>query len=104
MMGYLSRFALTGNPNAIASCPPGKKGGNDSCLPRWKKWSNEEGGPKAIVFNADFDEAQISMMTEELTFQGIKDEMDAWLLTLPAPQPRGVAAYVTGFFQFSKPW
>jgi para-nitrobenzyl esterase len=104
MMEYLSRFALTGNPNALASCPPGMNGGNGSCLPKWQKWSNKAGGPKAIVFNADFDHAQIGMMTEELTIEGVTAEMNAWVNSLLDPSQKFKAGYTTGVFQFSKPW
>jgi len=100
MMRYLSRFARTGNPNALSSCPPWMEGSSHAmCLPKWKKWSNVPGAPKAIVFDADFDRAHITMMNEELTVEGVTAELNAAISGLPPN-----AQYVARFFQFSKPW
>ncbi|MDA8137562.1 MAG: carboxylesterase family protein [Desulfobacteraceae bacterium] len=54
MMKYLANFAYTGNPN----------GGS---LPQWDKWSNQAGAPKAILFDANADQALLAMSTEEVS-------------------------------------
>jgi len=101
MMSYLSRFARTGNPNALASCPPSMRGSShDSCLPKWKKWSNDPGS-KAIVFDADLNRAKISMMTEELTVEGVTAEFEAAMTNMGFSNFEKMAARI---FQFSKPW
>ena len=56
MMAYLAQFALTGDPD--------KQG---SHLPEWEEWSNINGEAKAIVFDATKTEADIDMMSEEVT-------------------------------------
>jgi para-nitrobenzyl esterase len=53
MMKYLANFAYTGNPNGWG-------------LPIWKKWSNEEGRTKNIVFDADYSKAILEMSNEEV--------------------------------------
>jgi para-nitrobenzyl esterase len=53
MMAYLANFAHYGNPNG-----PG--------LFEWNQWSNVEDEPKVIVFDSDFDNAQIVMDNEEV--------------------------------------
>ena len=68
MMEYMANFARTGKP----------KGHH---LPKWKEWSNKEGKDKAIVFDADFDDPLIDMSGEEVTFDGVKAELDAELAT-----------------------
>lgn len=50
MMDYLGSFVWTGNPN-ITSFP----------RPIWPQWSNTEGKPKVIVFDADLDTYNISV-------------------------------------------
>lgn len=69
MMAYVAQFARAGDPNAAGSG-----------LPRWEAWSNTAGGPKSVVFDATFTDAKISMMTEEVTADGVRDEVQ----TLPA--------------------
>lgn len=64
MMVYVAQFAATGNPN-------GQR------LTEWQKWSNTAGEPKCIVFDASYTEAKISMMTTELTFEGVRAEVNA---------------------------
>lgn len=61
MMAYVAQFAATGNPDA-----PG------SGLPEWEQWSNTDGGPKCIVFDATFTEADIGMMSEEVTVEDVQ--------------------------------
>jgi para-nitrobenzyl esterase len=55
MLRYTAQFARTGDPN-----PPGGE------LPVWKPWAKEPGAAKAIVFDADEQQARISMTSEEL--------------------------------------
>jgi para-nitrobenzyl esterase len=66
VMGYAAQFAATGDPN---------KAGIG--LPRWESWSNTPGGPKCIVLDGTFTEAKISMMTEEVTADGVRAEVEA---------------------------
>jgi para-nitrobenzyl esterase len=102
MMRYLSSFARTGNPNALSSCPPWMEGSSHaSCLPKWKKWSNAPGSPKSIVFDADFDQAHIMMMNEELTVEGVTAELEAAMTSKGLSDYEKAAARI---FQFSKPW
>lgn len=56
MMGYLRNFAHAGEP-----------GSPDPAVPVWEPWSNEAGGPKHILLDADPDRALIRMSSEELT-------------------------------------
>lgn len=58
MMDYLISFVHTGNPG---------DGGRPEDLPLWQAWSNEPGGPKSMVFNAGYEEAEVFMMREEYT-------------------------------------
>jgi len=102
MMRYLSRFARTGNPNALSSCPPWMEGSSHAmCLPKWKKWSNVPGAPKAIVFDADFNRARITMMNEELTVEGVTADFEAAMTSMGLYPWEKAAARI---FQFSKPW
>ena len=78
MMEYLANFAYTGNPNDDFSFhTQWKKWSHSSRLPKWKEWSNHPGAPKAIVFDADLDHAQIKMMNEELTIEGVTAAFEA---------------------------
>ncbi len=102
MMRYLSRFARTGNPNTLSSCPPWMEGQTHAmCLPKWEKWSNVPGAPKAIVFDADFDHAHITMMNEELTVEGVTTAFEAAMTAAGFSPFEKAAARV---FQFSSPW
>ena len=102
MMRYLSRFARTGNPNTLSSCPPWMEGSTHAmCLPKWKKWSNGPGAPKAIVFDADFDRANITMKNEELTVEGITAAFEAAMTSMGMSPLEKAAARI---FQFSNPW
>lgn len=56
MMGYLRNFAHTGMPSSPHA------GG-----PEWEPWSNEDGGPKLINFDADLERTHIRMAQDELT-------------------------------------
>jgi para-nitrobenzyl esterase len=102
MMRYLSRFARTGNPNTLSSCPPWMEGSTHAmCLPKWKEWSNVPRAPKAIVFDADFDRAHITMMNEELTVEGVTADFEAAMTSMGLSPLEKAAARI---FQFSKPW
>ncbi|HEV8209230.1 MAG TPA: carboxylesterase family protein [Vicinamibacterales bacterium] len=99
MMGYLSNFARTGNPNS---------GDPQHMFPakrtKWEQWSNVSGGPKAIVFDADLDRAKIEMMlTDEVTFVSAEAARQAWVAA-QAPANRAVADGVTKLFLFQPPW
>jgi para-nitrobenzyl esterase len=90
MMKYLANFARTGNPNH-----------HMWYLPRWKQWSNTPGASKAIVFDADFDRAHITMMTDELTIEGVTEAFEAAMTAKNLTAAEKAAARI---FQFSKPW
>ena len=99
MMGYLSNFARTGNPNS---------GDPQHMFPakrtKWEQWSNVSGGPKAIVFDADLDRAKIEMMmTDEVTFASAEAARQAWVAA-QTPANRAVADGVTKLFLFQPPW
>jgi para-nitrobenzyl esterase len=112
MMAYLSNFARTGNPNSDDSdhkFPPYRT--------EWLQWSNAPGDPKAIVFDANYNQAKITMMNEEVTFDGVDAERTKWInkqsdkfwvdylgLGLYPLTQKDVAGYVTGMFQFHFPW
>ena len=97
MMGYLSNFAQTGNPNS---------GDRNKMFPpkrtKWLQWSNAPGGPKAIVFDADLDQAKINMMNEEVTFASAEAERQAWVAQQGTNE--GIADAVTRFFLWQPPW
>jgi para-nitrobenzyl esterase len=102
MMKYLANFAWTGNPNHSFSHHHGwKKRPHWSYLPKWKEWSNTPGAPKAIVFDADFDQAHITMMSEELTIEGVTAAFEAAMDAKNLTAAEKIAARI---FQFSKPW
>ncbi|MEA3224288.1 MAG: carboxylesterase family protein [Thermodesulfobacteriota bacterium] len=62
MMTYMAQFARDGDPN-------------EAGLPVWEQWSNNEGEPKAIVFDATLEDANIGMMSEEVTEEGVLEEV-----------------------------
>jgi len=66
MMAYWSRFARTGDPER-----------GDSNLPEWKAWSNEEGAPKGILFDAGYTDLMIEMSNRELTHESSKKSLAA---------------------------
>jgi para-nitrobenzyl esterase len=102
MMEYLKHFAWTGNPNHYFPCPQWLENWSHfTCLPRWKEWSNVSGAPKAIVFDADFDRAHITMMNEELTVEGVTAAFEAAMTAKNLTLLEKAAARV---FQFSSPW
>jgi len=102
MMKYLANFAWTGNPNHDFPCSPWlQKWSHFKYLPRWKEWSNDPGAPKAIVFDADFNHAQITMMNEELTIEGVTTAFEAAMTNKNLTALEKAAARI---FQFSKAW
>ncbi len=60
--GYVANFVRTGNPQPLT----------DS-VPTWQPWSNDDGGPKLIVFDADHQEAHIHMDHDEYTVASVED-------------------------------
>jgi len=62
MMDYLGSFVRAGDPNR-----PG------SGLPLWQPWSNDPGGPKCVVLDADKRETRIGMMNVEETEAGVSE-------------------------------
>jgi para-nitrobenzyl esterase len=102
MMEYLKYFAWTGNPNHYFPCPPWlTKWSHFTCLPRWKEWSSDPGKPKAIVFDADLNQAQITMMNDELTVEGVTADLEAAMTSMGLLPLEKAAVRV---FQFSSPW
>jgi para-nitrobenzyl esterase len=105
MMGYLSNFARTGNPN---SGDPNKMFPKNRT--KWLQWSNAYLDPKAIVFDADYNQAKITMTNEEVTFTGVDAERADWIskqsndIWVGALTQKDVAGIVTGMFQFHFPW
>jgi para-nitrobenzyl esterase len=85
MMDYLANFAKKGNPNGAG-------------LPVWQKWSNRDGGPKAIIFDANFDQALLDMSDEEVRFEDVAQELAAEIADWPA-----FYKYVANYFQWQRP-
>ncbi|MBU1195713.1 MAG: carboxylesterase family protein [Proteobacteria bacterium] len=89
MMDYVAKFVRSGNPNK--GCGPfkwrhtsHKKGkASHGDLPVWKKWSNEEGKPKTIVFDANMADKDIYMISEEVTAQSLESNLWNQYFTLP---------------------
>jgi para-nitrobenzyl esterase len=98
MMAYLSNFARTGNPNS---------GDPQHAFPdhraKWQQWSNDSGGPKGIVFDADWNRSMINMMSEEVTFASAEAARQAWVAAQD-PANRAVADNVTKLFLWQPPW
>jgi hypothetical protein len=53
-------------------------------LPVWKKWSNREGEPKVIVFDATETDIDIGMLSEEITSDDVDAKFSDWHSRLPA--------------------
>jgi para-nitrobenzyl esterase len=66
MMNYWAQFARMGNPNR-----------EGSGLPEWKPWSNDEGSPKTILLDADFNNLKIEMSGKELHEEDIEKALKA---------------------------
>jgi para-nitrobenzyl esterase len=99
MMDYLKHFAWTGNPNH--HFPWFHKRHHFDHLPIWKEWSNDTGAPKVIVFNADLNQAQLTMTADELTVEGVTAAFEAAMTAKGLTFTEKIAARI---FQFSKPW
>lgn len=65
MVTYLAQFVRTGNPNQ-----------SDSKLPEWSHWTNEEGGSKCFLLDADYEHAIIKMSSEEITEEKVRAGLD----------------------------
>jgi len=105
MMAFLSNFVRTGDPNYSFFVAPWVKS-SWSLYSRkfiWEEWSNAPGGPKAIVFDADFNHAKITMMNEEVTFASAEAARQAWVAAQD-PANRTVADNVTKLFLWQPPW
>lgn len=61
MAGYVRNFVHDGTPSAP-----------DKSFPEWEPWSNDDDGPKLIVFDADHQQARIHMGHEELTVDDVE--------------------------------
>ncbi|MBI5064265.1 MAG: carboxylesterase family protein, partial [Desulfatitalea sp.] len=89
MMKYMANFARTGNPN---------QGPNEN-LPQWQKWSNDAGTAKAILFDANADQALLSMSTEEVSIAAeqakLYYEISTW-----EPLQRAYYSWVPWAFQW----
>ena len=68
IMAYTASFARTGNPN-----------GAGSGLQIWEPWSNDPGGAKAAILNAEGDSAHITMSVQEYTVDGLLGAMKSGL-------------------------
>ena len=102
MMKYLANFALTGDPNLTFSYHPWwKRRVHFSDLPEWKEWSNDSGAPKAIVFDADLNQAKITTTTDELTIEGVTAALEAAMTSKNLTASEKAAVRI---FQFSNPW
>lgn len=67
IMKYQGNFFHTGNPN-----------GSGSNLPLWQEWSSSEGGPKAMILDADLNKTRIEMSSADIpTVAAIRKALDA---------------------------
>jgi para-nitrobenzyl esterase len=80
MMAYLASFARTGDPN-----PPG------AVLPDWPAWPKEPGAAMALVFDARKESVALSLVSEQLTDEGV---LDAVRTDLTEPLQGQVLAYL----------
>lgn len=69
MMAYMADFVRSGNPNGEFS----------QDLLNWDSWSNNTADDKLIIFDADFDNAQISLSDEAITLEGVNT---AWTVEM----------------------
>ena len=61
IVSYIAQFVRTGNPNQAGSG-----------LPKWQRWSNHVGGPKAIILDAGVMDANIKMDTTEVSMASVR--------------------------------
>jgi para-nitrobenzyl esterase len=83
MQRYLSSFVDSGNPNGPLS----------EGLPEWEAWSNEKGGPKAMILNANLETSRLAMTRDEMTVEKIKRELKRM-----KPEVAAVAQIHAGLF------
>ncbi len=82
MMAYAAQFARTGNPNGA---------GTDTLL-RWAPWTEGDGSPKCILWDADNSGAvHIRMSDQELTASGLRMRLAA---EVPEPLYSEAKAYL----------
>jgi para-nitrobenzyl esterase len=63
-INYITHFLWYGNPNSPD-------------LEVWKPWSNVDGSPTQLVFDADKDKASIKMSTDRIDYDKVIKEMEA---------------------------
>lgn len=83
MMTYISSFVRYGNPN------------KNNKYPTWEKWSNIDGEPKTILFDANLKKEEISMINREYN----KTDLETQINGLPSP-----AMEMTYPLLWSYPW
>jgi para-nitrobenzyl esterase len=82
IMRYLSNFVDTGNPNP-----------KRSPLLEWPQWSNEEGDPKTITFDAELSNVQLSVSNTEETLPVVFADVVAAKVTYNRPDELGCMDY-----------
>lgn len=80
MMTYLANFVKNGSPGTVAD-------------KEWIPWSNVEGGPKSIVFDADFENAIVDMNSDEIFAADLPGLLAADMAGL-APADVGLVSYL----------
>lgn len=97
IVSYFGQFARTGNPN---------KAGTG--LTVWDAWSNQSGGPKAIILDADNASAKIKMDNEEVTMTSVRYALDkedpgvAGHVKLITSIMEPYSAYDSGYYEYNK--
>ena len=82
IMRYLSNFVDQGNPNP-----------KSSPLLEWPQWSNEEGDPKIITFDAELSNVQLSVSNEEEKLPSVFADVIAAKVTYNRPDELGCLDY-----------
>lgn len=81
-MRYLSNFVDKGNPNP-----------KRSPLLEWPQWSNEEGDPKIITFDAELSNVQLSVSNTEETLPSVLADVVAAKVIYNRPDELGCMDY-----------